>query len=390
VSTTIIYISITLIIIVIIAIIALLTLNRKKDNTLLLLQSEIDSMRSQMQQSLDTGSQNVNQQMSNMTKLFVDTIGQINSQLSEQMRSISESVSNRLKDNVTVIQQTQTSVGERLDSASRIISELKGKIGEIEESNRQIFQLGKDLTQLQNLLKAPKFRGGLAEYMLSELLAQILPTDYYGLQYNFKSGRVDAVIKLGNGLIPIDAKFPMDGFNQIVQSENEETVRSAKRQFKNAVKKHIDDIADKYILPEEGTFDFALMYIPAENVYYETILREEKDNKPIFDHALQKKVIPVSPNSFYAYLQTILLGLKGMKIEQQAMTIIRNLQQLQGDFSRFDSEFQVLGSHINKTYNKYNDIEGSLNRFGDKISRISADSSEAKQLDLETDGEEMK
>ncbi len=383
-STTIIYISITLIIAVIIAVIALLNQNKKKDNALLLLQSEIDSMRSQMLQSLDAGSQNVNQQMSNMTKLFVDTIGQINSQLSEQMRSISEGVSNRLKDNVTVIQQSQTAVGERLDSALRIFSDLKGKIGEIEASNKQIFQLGKDLTQLQNLLKAPKFRGGLAEYMLSELLAQILPAEYYSLQYNFKSGRVDAVIKLGNGLIPIDAKFPMDGFNQIVQSENEETVRSAKRQFKNAVKKHIDDIANKYILPEEGTFDFALMYIPAENVYYETILKDDRDYKPIFDHELQKKVIPVSPNSFYAYLQTILLGLKGMKIEQQAMTIIRNLQQLQGDFDRFDGEFQVLGSHINKTYNKYKDIEGSLNRFGDRISRISTDSSEAKQLDLET------
>ena len=186
---------------VILAVIILVTQSKKKDNALLLLQSEIDSMRSQMQQSLETGSQNMNQQMSNMTKLFVDTIGQINSQLSEQMKSISENVSNRLKDNVTVIQQSQNSVGNRLDSASRIIAELKGKIGEIEESNRQIFQLGKDLTQLQNLLKAPKFRGGLAEYMLSELLAQILPSDYYSLQYNFKSGRVDAVIKLGNGQI---------------------------------------------------------------------------------------------------------------------------------------------------------------------------------------------
>jgi DNA recombination protein RmuC len=386
VSTTIIYISITLITAVVVAIIAFLYGNKKKNNAFLLLQSEMDSMRSQMQQSLDTGSQNVNQQMSNMTKLFVDTIGQINSQLSEQMRSISESVANRLKDNVTVIQHTQTSVGERLDTASKIISELKGKMGEIEESNKQIFQLGKDLNQLQNLLKAPKFRGGLAEYMLSELLSQILPADYYSLQYSFRSGRVDAVIKLGNGLIPIDAKFPMDGFSRVVQAENDDTVRSAKRQFKSAVKKHIDDIANKYILPEEGTFDFALMYIPAENVYYETILKDDKDDSPVFDHALQKRVIPVSPNSFYAYLQTILLGLKGMKIEQQAMTIIRNLQQLQGDFSRFDAEFQILGSHINKSYNKYKDIEGTLNRFGDSINRISADSPESsKQLDLEAD-----
>ncbi len=382
-STTIVYIGIAFISAVIIAVIILVTQSRKKDNALLLLQSEIDSMRSQMQQSLETGSQNMNQQMTNMTKLFVDTIGQINSQLSEQMKSISESVSNRLRDNVTVIQQSQNSVGNRLDSASRIISELKGKIGEIEESNRQIFQLGKDLTQLQNLLKAPKFRGGLAEYMLSELLAQILPSDYYSLQYNFKSGRVDAVIKLGNGLIPIDAKFPMEGFNKIIQSGDDAMVRTAKKQFKNAVKKHIDDIADKYILPEEGTFDFALMYIPAENVYYETILKDEKDDKSIFDHALLKRVIPVSPNSFYAYLQTILLGLRGMKVEQQATAIIRNLQQLQGDFSRFENEFQVLGKHINNTYTKYRDIEGSLIRFGDNISRISTDTSEGGHIDME-------
>ncbi|GBD99390.1 DNA recombination protein RmuC [bacterium BMS3Abin07] len=374
---------IILFVIIIVAAILIIRKGREKGNTLLLLQSQIDAMRSQIQQSLDMGNQNLNQQMSNVTKIFMDTIGQINSQLTEQMKSVSESVSNRLKDNVNIIQHTQHAVSERLDNASRIFSDLKGKIGEIEESNKQIFQLGKDLTQLQNLLKAPKFRGGLAEFMLSELLEQILPSDFYSLQYNLRSGRVDAVIKLGNGLIPVDAKFPMEGFNRIALAENDDSLKSAKRQFRASVKKHIEDIAYKYILPGEGTFDFALMYIPAENVYYEVILKEDKDDKPILDYALEKKVIPVSPNSFYAYLQTILLGLKGMKIEKKAQTVIRNLQQLQGDFNKFENEFQILGGHINRAYTRYRDLDGSLFKFGDRISRISADSSDTEPIDSE-------
>ncbi|UCG78417.1 MAG: DNA recombination protein RmuC [Nitrospirota bacterium] len=371
-------------VIVVAVVVVLSRAGRKKDQSLLMMQSQLDALRTQVQQSLDTGNQNINQQMAGITKLFMDTIGQINTGLSEQMRSVTENVANRLKENVSIIQQTQSSVGERLDSASKVIADLKGKIGQIEESNKQIFELGKELNQLQNLLKAPKFRGGMAEFMLAELLAQILPPEYYSLQHNFRSGRVDAVIRLGNGLIPIDAKFPMGGFNDLINAqEGEEPSKISARQFRTSVRKHIDDIADKYILPDEGTFDFALMYIPAENVYYEVILKDERDDKvSILDHALKKNVIPVSPNSFYAYLQTILLGLRGMKIEKQAQSIIRGIQQLQGDFRKFEGEFQTLGGHISRTASKYRDIEGHISRFGDNISRISDGSSDAKQLEV--------
>jgi len=362
--------------VVILALILIARSLRKKDNTLVLIQSQMESMRSQMQHSIETGQQNMSSQMAEVTRLFVDTMGQINSQLAAQMKTISETLAERLKDNINVIQQTQHSVGERLDNASKVIADLKGKIGEIEAANRQIFDLGRELAELQNLLRAPKFRGGMAEFMLAELLSQVLPDDHYSLQYPLGNGRVDAVIRLGEGLVPVDAKFPLDGFRSIINTTDGEESKQAKRQFRNAVKKHIDDISGKYIRPEEGTFDFALMYIPAENVYYEVMLKDDRETVSLIEYALSRKIIPVSPNSFYAYLQTIVLGLRGMRIEERAKTIIRNLQQLQGDFDRFEGEFQVLGRHLSNASSKYRDLDGLLSRFGERIGSISMDTSE--------------
>jgi DNA recombination protein RmuC len=141
-----------------------------------------------------------------------------------------------------------------------------------------------------------------------------------------------------------------------------------KRQFAIDVKKHINAIAEKYILPDEGTYDFALMYIPAENVYYETIVKDESaDGKSLSYYAMSKHVIPVSPSSFYAYLQAILLGLKGMKIEQSAKEIIQYLGRLQGDFSRFRDDFGLLGKHLGHAQSVYQNTEKRLEQFSQKL-----------------------
>jgi DNA recombination protein RmuC len=138
------------------------------------------------------------------------------------------------------------------------------------------------------------------------------------------------------------------------------------------VKKHIDAIADKYILPDEGTYDFALMYVPAENVYYETIIKEDVtgEEHQLFSYALQRRVVPVSPNSFYAYLQTILLGLRGMKVEQQAQEILATLARLRGDFERVQEGFRVLGKHLTDAASTYAATEKSLTKLDDKLSQI--------------------
>jgi DNA recombination protein RmuC len=160
-----------------------------------------------------------------------------------------------------------------------------------------------------------------------------------------------------------------------------------RKKFVADVKKHITEIADKYILPDEGTFDFALMYIPAENVYYETILKDETfgEERSIYSNALKKRVIPVSPNSFYAYLQVIVLGLKGLQIEKEAQSLFQSLSRLQGDLGRFKKDFQVLGSHLVNAKTKFDDADKRLEKFADKLEGVSSE--EPKQLPGEPENE---
>ncbi|MDP3013867.1 MAG: DNA recombination protein RmuC, partial [Candidatus Subteraquimicrobiales bacterium] len=215
----------------------------------------------------------------------------------------------------------------------------------------------------------PKLRGVLGEVFLRDLLMQLVPT-CCEFQYRFKSGElVDAVIKIGERFVPVDAKFPLENFRKMLEPEmDEKTKATYKRTFIADVKKHVDAVASKYILPDEGTYDFALMYIPAENVYYETITKNQGEDFSIADYAIQKRVIPVSPNTIYAYLQVIMFGLRGLKVEKHAEEILHHLARLKGDFEKFNGDFEVLGSHISNAAKKYDEAEKRLDRFGDKLS----------------------
>jgi DNA recombination protein RmuC len=216
----------------------------------------------------------------------------------------------------------------------------------------------------------------LGELFLGDLLAQILPPAHYTLQHRFKSGEaVDAVVQIGKNLVPIDAKFPLENFKRHLEEEDEKSKSNLRKLFVTDVKKHIDAIAKKYILPDEGTYDFALMYIPAENIYYETILKEEELGKErnVFSYATQKKVIPVSPNSLFAYLQVIVLGLRGMQIEKSAQEIFQSLSRLQGDLGRFKNNFSVIGTHLTNARTKFDEAEKRLDKFSDKLGQISGD-----------------
>lgn len=272
-------------------------------------------------------------------------------------------------------------VGQRLDNAARVFGDVQKSLGVLDEKAQQIHDVGKDIASLQEILKAPKMRGGLGELFLENLLEQIMPSkDFYELQYCFKTGeRVDAAIKIGNRVVPVDSKFPLESFKRFVDAGNDEDKKRAKKEFIKAVKDHIDSIANKYILPDEGTYDFALMYIPAENVYYETIIKDEGfgEEKSIFMHAITKKVIPVSPNSFYAYLQVIILGMRGLKVEEKAQEVIKMLVTLKGSLGKFTQDFEVMGSHIDNIKSSYERAVKSLDKFEDKL--ISIDSLEEKK-----------
>lgn len=278
--------------------------------------------------------------------------------LQQRLDAFGETVAKNLQDSTA-------SLNTRLDNAGRVVADLREKLG-------QIHEVGKAAAELVNILRAPKLRGGMGELFLGDLLAQILPPEHYRLQHRFKSGEaVDAVIQIGQNLVPVDAKFPYENFKRVIEAASDSERVAARKQFLRDVKKHVDAIAGKYILPDEGTYDFALMYVPAENVYYETIIKEDAgEEHQLFGYALQKRVIPVSPNSFYAYLQTILLGLRGMKVEHQAQEILNALQRLRGDFDRLQENFRLLGKHLANATGAYTDTEKSLTKFDAKLSQV--------------------
>jgi len=288
------------------------------------------------------------------------------SHFSKALRNLNTDVSRFFKD-------ANQELGTRLETATRAVTNVHEHLGRLEESQQRLHDVGKDIAGLQDLLRVPKMRGGIGELFLEALLNQTMPRDFFTLQYEFKNNaRVDAVVRFGQGLVPVDAKFPLENFRKIIESGDDAQKKTARKQFISDVKEHIRVISDKYILPDEGTFDFALMYIPAENVYYETIIKDDKFDKEsgIFQYALNKKVVPVSSNSFYAYLRVILLGLKGMAIEKGAQEIIKGLARLRNDFNRFNTEFSKIGRHLSFSKSSYDDAEKRLQNFGNKLSQL--------------------
>ena len=313
-----------------------------------------------------------------IVSVVVFLIFKMTSQMNNQLNTITEQVNQRLKENAEVLQQTNKNIGERLDKAAAVIAPIQSRLGELKEASNKMYEVGRDISRLENLLKAPKFRGEIGEFLLKNLLSQILPRDHFTLQYSFKNGmQVDAVIRLGEKLVPVDSKFPLENFRKMIEQENQEEKKKLHKEFSRDVRKHIDAVADKYILPDEGTYDFALLYIPAENVYYETIIKEDKAD--ICSYALSKKIILVSPNSFFAYLMVIVQGLHGMQIEKNAERIISNLGRLNQDLARFSEDFVLVGKHLSNTRNKYEDAERKLTRFSDKLIGVSQ---ERKELEL--------
>lgn len=276
------------------------------------------------------------------------------------------------------------SVGEQIAGTTRVFGEVKESLGKLTERTQHIQEVGRNIASLQEILRAPKARGGLGELLLERLLADCLPTHSYRLQYSFRNGEtVDAVVRIGENWVPIDAKFPVEDFERMAKADSDEARTDLNRQFARTVKKHIDAVA-KYIRPDEETFDFALMYVPAENIYYETICQSG-----IYETCLRKKVFLVSPNSFYAYLQAIVLGLRGLRIEKTAHNILGHLGRLQVELAAFQDEYDTLGRHIRNAAGKYDDAERKLTRFSEKL-KLASDipSEQLPEGDTKTPGEE--
>jgi len=273
------------------------------------------------------------------------------------------------------VQTTDQSVSQKLEETQRTFADIKEQLGSLKEATDQVESVGRNVSSLQELLRAPKMRGGFGEFFLADLLAQILPSDFYALQYEFSGGeRVDAIIRLQERLVPIDAKFPLEQFRRMGEAATEAEQAQWRKGLLADVKQHIDAIAQKYIRPSEGTFDFALMYIPAENVYYEAVIKGDgvSDEKGVFQHAVKRQVIPVSPNSFYAYLQVILLGLRGLTVEERAKDILAGLIRLQQELSGVREDFDKAGKQLRYAADNFGKAERHLERFQDRLVAIEA------------------
>jgi DNA recombination protein RmuC len=269
--------------------------------------------------------------------------------------------------------ELDTKVDRRLESAQRTTSEIHERLGKQAEATAQMLEQAKGLSRLEHALRPPKARGGFGELLLENLLRDRLPTSAYEMQYGFKTGeRVDAVIRVDK-LVPVDAKFPLDNFERMVEADGDEERQLYEKAFARDVKQHVDAIATKYIRPGEGTYEFALMYLPAEGVYYELMCGK---TGALLRYAHDKRVFPVSPTTLTAQLQVIALGLKGLQIEQNAQEVMAYCAELQKDFTRFKEDFEVVGKHLGNAGARYADAEKRLDRFESKLERAAEDRSE--------------
>jgi DNA recombination protein RmuC len=337
----------------------------------ILIQQQVEALRGEMSGSMKNTADTVTTNLKNTT----DSINQQITGVVQQMQKANELVNNQLADVTRRVQEATGQVGNRLDSAAKVIGDVQKNLGELGKATQEIKELGQNVSKLEEMLKAPKLRGGLGELMLEELLKQVIPASSYATQYRFRNGQtVDAIVRTPNGIIPIDAKFPFENFRKMIEAHSEAEKKTAYRTFINDVKKHIDAIAQKYILPDEGTFDFALMYIPAENIYYETIIKNEVygDDNSLYEYAYARRVFPVSPNTFYTQLQVVSLGFKGLQIEKSAKEIIQNLSRLQNDLAKFSEDFEVVGRHLTNAKNKYDESTRKLDMLDDKLKLVTS------------------
>jgi DNA recombination protein RmuC len=309
-------------------------------------------------------------------------IGLLQQQL-EALKAAQDKTSENLQRS---LQTGQNTLNQNLQSSQQVLSRLNSQIGELQGTNKQMLQVGTEVRRLQDILSSPKLRGQMGEWSLENLLATILPKGSYTLQYAFKDGKiVDALVQMTDFSVSIDAKFPLPSFERLVKAETDEERSKLRKQFLRDVTAHIDKIASAYIRPAEGTLDFAIMYIPAENVYYETVVKCADDTQDILQYSLDKKVIPVSPNLLYAYLMTVVMGLHGLQIERQAAEIQQNLKRLNASFADYVSNWDILGKHLRNAYSQYDEGQKKLDRFGLQLDQIQAKEEQGTTLS-ETQG----
>lgn len=277
----------------------------------------------------------------------IDTISQT---VAQRLDSVDASLKQGVAQAASMTAQSQTAMADQLNRSQQALGEIQKKLGEVQLAGSQMSQTAQTL---ENILGGAKSRGSFGEITLERLLEDCLPKDRFKRQYYFSTGdAVDAVIFLRDRLLPIDSKFPLDAFRRMDEGGEE-----ARRAFATAVKGHADVISKKYVLPDEGTLPIALMFVPSETVYYELLMTSDSKNQPLQEYCRGKNVVAVSPNTLYAYLQVILVGLQGMQIEENAKLLHAGLAGLQKQFDVFTKVFGNLGTHLKNASQSYSEAD---------------------------------
>lgn len=317
--------------------------------------------------------------------------------LKEDLRALSQDIT-QLKDGM------QTQLGERLErsqaammgslqrqssESNKLITEITRNLTELKESNKRVVDVAEDLKTLQNVLQNPKQRGGLGEYYLETVLGNVLPPHVYEMQYHFKDGEiVDAIIKLDKGrILPIDSKFSLENYNRLIEERDKTQKDILTKAFKADLKNRIDETS-KYIRPSEDTLDYAFMFIPSEAIYYDLLINNVgatgTNSRDLIEYAfIDKKVIIVSPTTLLAYLQTVMMGLKSLQIEEQAKDIQKRVGELGKHIAAHETFMQKLGNSLGTSVGHFNNAHKSLKRMDTDVVKIAKTSTAVEPLLLD-------
>ncbi|MGB9402940.1 MAG: DNA recombination protein RmuC [Candidatus Acidiferrales bacterium] len=307
-------------------------------------ETQMAALRQEMQSAVSMQVQGVTAQVGQLAQTFTQQLGQVRQELQQGVA-----------DSGKLATDAQREVGDRLQSSTEALRQLSQQIGEVQKSSKDL----SDASQtLQRVLSGTKSRGMLGEAALERLLEDALPRAAFETQYRFSTGDiVDAIVHFNERVLTIDSKFPLDAYRRLAETGDE-----ARKEFALAVRKHADSIAGKYILPNEHTLDFALMFIPSEGVYYELLLTEDGKYGRLDEYCRDKKVIPVSPNTFYAYLSAIAMSLRGMKVEENARKLMANLAGLEKQLDGFTDVYKKLGTHLRNAGQSWEEADAKLQR----------------------------
>jgi len=347
------------------------------------LRTDVQLLRASTESFVQNISNAFSSQLQQVTGHVQKSLADVTSQLGARMDSVNQQVTEQLNQGASVMNASTHVVSERIASVQNTFAGLQKQVGEMTEQARQLSDLSKSVTAIEHVLRAPKMRGNFGEEQLETLLGLVFARQQFVLQHRFSSGEVaDALLLLPPGNVAVDSKFPLENFRRISENGNEDERRSTRREFLRDVRRRVDEIATRYIRPAEGTLPFALMYVPAENVYYETIIRDD-DGFQLYRYCLEKRVVPVSPNSFYAYLQTIMVGIKGLQVGQRADAIVREIESLRIELEKFGKAYETIGQHIRNASSKLEEGTRLLTKVELRVESLAGNGPEQAELFVE-------